>query len=451
MGFDVRARSPSALDAKPVPGTTTLAQVTVRRARCTWACVAGVLAALLISPHASAADASTVAPRGDLGVTVDADVTFSPETYAARDSDLVVSARGTLSLVAQRDVVCHTIILRAYAGAEELASNAVETDRRIMRAGAVKTYDVRIQALVEASAMAALRRSQPVEARLELDCSTVMGDEWDFELNREVVGSATIDAAALGASLSTTWLFPDDDERQVRPVTVTVTASGASTIVVTRGAKTVWRASSSKTSYRAAIPLKRTQKAGAYRVRVTAGGDSAESTFRVSRGWAPLVDAVASWPRCSTLTWAYDGAGAPRGGDAGMVADITKVLDRFAQLTGLRFRQEAGGRADIEIGWGKAPFDGPDASAGASERDGVLGSGILTLFTSSDWATSPGFGVRGRGALLYHEIGHILGLGHVTDKRLLMYPIHTVGQSPLTPQAGDIAGLRELYAPTSCR
>jgi hypothetical protein len=134
-----------------------------------------------------------------------------------------------------------------------------------------------------------------------------------------------------------------------------------------------------------------------------------------------------------------------------MIADITTVFDRFARLTGLRFRQEGGGRADIEIGWGKAPFAGPDASAGAAERDGVLGSGILTLFTSSDWATTSGFGVRGRGALLYHEIGHILGLGHVKDKRLLMYPIHTVGQSPLTPQSGDIAGLRELYAPSTCR
>ena len=59
--------------------------------------------------------------------------------------------------------------------------------------------------------------------------------------------------------------------------------------------------------------------------------------------------------------------------------------------------------------------------------------------------------MRGRGALLYHEISHILGLGHVSDDRLLMYPIHTVGQSPLTPQSGDIAGLRELYAPSSCR
>lgn len=442
----------AALDSKPVRGATTLARVTVLRAPLTWVCAAGLVAALLVTPQALAAGPSRVTLRADLGVSVDADVAFTPETYSGRDSDVVVAARGTLGLVAQRDVVCHTIILRAYAGSDELASNAVETDRRILAAGAAKTYDVRIQALVESREMESLRRGQPIDLRLELDCSTVVDGEWDFELNREVVASASVEAATLGVSLSTMWLFPDDEERQVRPVTVSVTSSGTPVrIVVTRGGATVWQASSAKATYRAAIPLKRTQKSGVYRVRVTAGGDSAESTFRVSRGWAPLVDSVASWPRCSTLTWTYDGAGAPRGGDAGMIADVTAVFDRFAQLTGLRFRQEAGGRADIEIAWGKAPFDGPDASAGAAERDGVLGSGILTLFTSSDWATTAGFGVRGRGALLYHEIGHILGLGHVKDRRLLMYPIHTVGQSPLTPQPGDIAGLRELYAPTSCR
>lgn len=413
-----------------------------------WAVASCVAAAALVAPPAVASDLS---PRADLGVRVDADVRFSPEAYADRERDLVVGARGSLALVAQRDVVCHTIILRAYAGTEEIASNAVETDRRIMIAGTAKNYDVWIQARIEARDMASLGRGQPIDLRLELDCSTVVDGEWDFELNREVVASTPVEAATLGVSLSTTWLFPDDEERQVRPVTVSVTASGRSAVVVTRGGKVVWRSSSAKSTYRATLPLTRTQQAGTYRVRVTAGGDSAESTFRVSRGWAPLVDSVASWPRCSALTWSYDGSGAPRGGDAGMIGDLTQVFDRFATLTGLRFRQASGARADIAIGWGQAPFDGPDASGGAAERDGVLGSGILTMSTSSDWATTPGFGVRGRGALLYHEIGHILGLGHVKDKGLLMYPIHTVGQSPLTPQSGDIAGLRELYAPASCR
>jgi len=53
--------------------------------------------------------------------------------------------------------------------------------------------------------------------------------------------------------------------------------------------------------------------------------------------------------------------------------------------------------------------------------------------------------------MLLHEIGDVLDLGHVTDRDRLMYPIHTDGQSPLTPQRGDITGLKELYAPSTCR
>lgn len=428
-----------------------MVQGALRRATVVGAACA-TLVTVLLNSGVAFSRADEARPRADLGVRVDADVAFAPETYSGRDSDVVVSARGTLGLVAQRDVVCHTIILRAYAGSDELASNAVETDRRILAAGAAKAYDVRIQALVESREMASLRRGQPIDLRLELDCSTVIDREWDFELNREVVASASVEAATLGVNLSTTRLFPDDEERQVRPVTVSVASSGTPVrIVVTRGGATVWQASSAKTTYRAAIPLKRTQKAGAYRVRVTAGGDSAESTFRVARGWAPLYDSVAAWPRCQTITWAYDPAAAPRGGDTGMVDDVTTVLRRLSEITGLRFSQVSAGKADIEINWAAASGDGPDASGGASENDGVLGSGILTMFTRSDWSRTPGFGVRGRGSLLFHEIGHILGLGHVKDERQVMFPIHTVGQSPLELQSGDIAGLRELYPPPSCR
>ena len=69
--------------------------------------------------------------------------------------------------------------------------------------------------------------------------------------------------------------------------------------------------------------------------------------------------------------------------------------------------------------------------------------GSVTLSTTSRWAKTPGDGVEGRVALLRHEVAHALGLGHVTSDRELMFPIHTAGVSPLTPQNGDIAGLRE--------
>jgi predicted Zn-dependent protease len=155
---------------------------------------------------------------------------------------------------------------------------------------------------------------------------------------------------------------------------------------------------------------------------------------------------VAHWPRCSTIGWKYDDAGAPQGGDTGMVDDLRKVFDRYAELTGLRFVE---GGADIVIGWADLPR-GTNAEAGAGLVSETLGDGFLRLSSDADRPRVPGFGSAGRGVTLLHEMAHVLGLGHVSDRSLLMYPVHSPG-SPLTPQTGDIAGLKDLYAPATCR
>lgn len=387
-------------------------------------------------------------PRASIGVRIGADLSINPSRYTPGQT-LTISITGTLTTTAKRDVVCHSLALTAMRGTSPLATRYASTDRVAQQAGDRHTQRITATLDIDRTDVPA---GGVISVTVDLQCSPVAKDgTWSvLDAVSQRIATDRLLPTAGSVALSATRLFPDDDERAVRPVTVSATASrGPITVVVTHAGKTVWRDVSSKAAYRAAIPLSRTQQAGTYTVRVTAGGSTTRRTFRVSRGWAPLVDSVASWPRCSTISWSYDDRSAPSGGDTGLVSDLRVVFDRFEQLTGLRFRQAAD--ADIEIGWGKAPFDGPDASGGAAERDGVLGSGILTMYADSAWARTPGFGVRGRGALLYHEIAHILGLGHVSDDRLLMYPIHTVGQSPLTPQAGDIAGLRELYAPSSCR
>jgi len=407
----------------------------------------GLLVALGIAPPAAA---SLITSRADLGARVDADLRITPTRFTPGQA-LVIDVTGTLTTTAKRDVVCHSLVLGALRGTSPLATRYASTDRRVQQSGERHTQQITAALDIDRADVPA---SGAISITVDLQCSPVAQDgSWSvLDAVTQRIASGRLLPAAGSVSLSTTHLFPDDDERAVRPVTVSATASrGPITVVVMRAGTTVWRATSSKAAYRAAIPLARTQRAGTYTVKVTAGGSTTRQNFRVSRGWAPLVDSVASWPRCSTITWTYNAQGAPGGGDTGLVSDLRVVFDRFAALTGLRFRQESSSTADIQIGWGPAPFDGPDASGGAAERDGVLGSGILTMYADSAWARTPGFGVRGRGALLYHEIGHILGLGHVSDERLLMYPIHTVGQSPLTPQPGDIAGLRELYAPSSCR
>lgn len=425
----------------------TRALATRTRATLSFLAALTTLAALISAPSVAA---SLITPRADLGARVDADLRITPTRYTPGQA-VTIGVTGTLTTTAQRDVVCHSLVLAAMRGTTPLVTRYASTDREVQDTGERHTQQIAAALDLERADMPA---SGAISVTVDLQCSPVAKDgSWSvLDAVTQRIASGRLLPAAGSVSLSTTHLFPDDDEREVRPVTVSANATtGPVTVVVTRAGTTVWRSTSPKAAYRAAIPLARTQQSGTYTVKVTAGGSTTQKTFRVSRGWAPLVDSVASWPRCSTITWAYDASGAPRGGDTELVSDLRVVFDRFATVTGLRFRQEVGARADIQIGWGRAPYDGPDASGGAAERDGVLGSGILTMYAKSAWARTPGFGVRGRGALLYHEIGHILGLGHVSDDRLLMYPIHTVGQSPLTPQSGDIAGLRELYAPSSCR
>jgi predicted Zn-dependent protease len=130
-----------------------------------------------------------------------------------------------------------------------------------------------------------------------------------------------------------------------------------------------------------------------------------------------------------------------------MLEDLRTAFARYAKITGLRFVE---GGEDIVVSWADLPR-GTNAEAGAGRVDANLSSGFLRLSRSADRPRVPGFGGSGRGVTLLHEIGHVLGLGHVTDRAQLMYPIHTDGRSPLTPQRGDIAGLKELYGPATCR
>ena len=196
------------------------------------------------------------------------------------------------------------------------------------------------------------------------------------------------------------------------------------------------------------VPDAKLTRSGTYTAMVK-GDPGSRTTFLVSRGWAPLYDAqLATWPRCSTISWRYDSSGAPAGGERGMVDDLRATFARYAELTGLRFI-EGGSDIDIVIGWADLP-DGTNAEAGAALVSQTLSDGSLRLSRDAERPRVPGFASGGRGVTLLHEIGHVLGLGHVKDRTQLMYPVHSAG-SPLAPQRGDIAGITDLYAPSSCR
>ncbi len=94
------------------------------------------------------------------------------------------------------------------------------------------------------------------------------------------------------------------------------------------------------------------------------------------------------------------------------------------------------GLAGTVMGRGGAAYR-PDTGTGARYVAGVV---VIDV----DAQLSPGFtSGRSIGSVLMHELGHVMGLGHVDDSTQLMNP-YSRPNGPATPQAGDLAGLQAL-------
>ncbi|GAB3267423.1 hypothetical protein GCM10027456_52510 [Kineosporia babensis] len=250
------------------------------------------------------------------------------------------------------------------------------------------------------------------------------------------------------------WIAPTSEKKADRTLSVSVSASKAgvsaklykgSKLVKNLGTKKTKKASFSWTPGKAAP--------GTYTVAVKGGGKTVRLTTSVTAGWAPMNPPFA---RCKTLTWSYNAKNEPERA-AGMVDDIAEGFKQISQATGIRFKKVSKG-ATIGLTWaGEKQF--PEGETDADGLGGSTGNGTnatkgsVWFNTASRWVAQPGYGrydgVPGRGALIVHEVVHALGLGHVTDKQALMYPISDVG-SPTTLTKHEIAGLNTLYNAKSC-
>ena len=414
----------------------------VGRASRVWASLAAItLAASLLTftAHPDAASADSV--RNDsLGADVTTDFTVSPARYDP-GARLTIVVSGTLTTVAQRDIACHSLDSRVLTGRVEIGGALDSTDRTVQRTGESHTQSIS----VDVDLVAPDRGNLTVQVALQ--CSPVdASGNWGIPGARSaVIWTGRIQPTSTGLTVSPGVVFPDADEFTSQARITASAPRGPITVAVSFGSRQVWSTTTPKARLSVVVPPSRLTRSGTYTVSVARGGTA---RFIVQSGWAPLYDAnIARWPRCSTISWRYDASGAPRAGDTSMLEDLRTAFARYAKLTGLRFIE---GGDDIVVSWADLPR-GTNAEAGAGRVDANLSSGFLRLSTSADRPRVPGFGSAGRGVTLLHEIGHVLGLGHVTDRAQLMYPIHTDGQSPLTPQRGDIAGLKELYAPATCR
>ena len=164
---------------------------------------------------------------------------------------------------------------------------------------------------------------------------------------------------------------------------------------------------------------------------------------------------------------------------AGAVDEVRVAFDRLSAATGIRFvyagpTTEAHGvfgRRDLTqdrygSGWAPILVSWTSAAVEPLLAGGTLGYGGSTsywrgdsdeayvtgevVFDTDQSALAPGFGPGlTRGNLVLHEIGHVVGLDHITDRAQLMNAsIHS--GSPNGFAAGDLAGLAALGARQGC-
>jgi hypothetical protein len=195
--------------------------------------------------------------------------------------------------------------------------------------------------------------------------------------------------------------------------------------------------------------------------------DASSTSYRISvvdEGGTP-----ARWDPCSTHPIIVNLDDAP----AGVMTDLSEAVRRLDNRTGLRFvitgttherptttwgtdinPADPNSVAPVLVAWGEPGTGNLSDSGGESGVTSVVwvtntaGHNVYisgqVMFDSTQYYT-PGFvkGTVSRGALILHELGHLAGLGHVTDPNDIMYPV--IGHMTHYG-AGDVAGLGLLGA-----
>jgi hypothetical protein len=201
---------------------------------------------------------------------------------------------------------------------------------------------------------------------------------------------------------------------------------------------------------------------------------------------------VARWNPCQkAITYRVNTkyAAKTKAGRARALRDVKKAVSRVSKATGIRFRyvgrstlipKDTRGsswaarekHAEVYVAWVKqskksartnllgvsggrwAAGTGGYAykfwKVGDDPWSGVTGRGFVVLDSAQNKKFKSGFGSgTTRGDLLMHELGHVMGLNHVSKSSQVMYP--TIRRHSVSAYAsGDRAGLRRLGRSAGC-
>ncbi|WP_344314428.1 matrixin family metalloprotease [Fodinicola feengrottensis] len=177
--------------------------------------------------------------------------------------------------------------------------------------------------------------------------------------------------------------------------------------------------------------------------------------------------APVAYDPCRPIHYVTNRASKPRNGDA----VLREALARLGAATGLHFHDDGattevpvphrpdfqpkryGNRwAPVLISWSDpqdlADLDGPVVGIGYSDSYGdpgqrryVSGTVVLDGPQINEWLKQSGGRARAR-AIIEHELGHLVGLGHVHDPHEIMNPDASVSTTDYGP--GDLHGLALL-------
>ena len=181
---------------------------------------------------------------------------------------------------------------------------------------------------------------------------------------------------------------------------------------------------------------------------------------------------VARWNPCAPVPWVFNPANAPVGG----LTVVKAAFARVSALTGLRFqylgtsrtvpssaytKQSWGAYKPLLVGWSTAAVSDLLAGTGVthvgetrmrwvglSTSTGLkaeLASGVVVFNARS---AAPLWGAGSRYTYALHELGHAVGLSHVSTSRELMG--FTLNRALRDYGTGDRAGLTRVGAGAGC-